>query len=70
MARTGRPKTDNPRNKFLTVRFTEEEYARLQRLAAYQGISISNYVKRVLGNVNEFDTAEEGDIDVRGEKRQ
>jgi hypothetical protein len=50
MARTGRPKTENPRTVARHVRYSETEDAKLRDLAARAGLPIGEYIrKRSLG---------------------
>ena len=45
MARTGRPKSDNPLDKKISIRFTEEEYKILLEYAANHEMSITQAIK-------------------------
>lgn len=45
MARTGRPKSDNPLDKKVSIRFTEEEYEILLEYAANHEMSITQAIK-------------------------
>ena len=45
MARTGRPKSENPKDRIVTVRFTGEEYEMLKRLASYRESTVTNVIK-------------------------
>ena len=45
MARTGRPKSDNPLDKKISIRFTEEEYEILLEYAANHEMSITQAIK-------------------------
>jgi len=39
MARTGRPKTDNPRSKEFSIRLTVEENAKLEKYASEHNLT-------------------------------
>lgn len=41
MAKMGRPKVDNPRNKRVMFRLTEEEYHKLEKYAAEKNLTIT-----------------------------
>ena len=45
MARTGRPKSDNPLDRKISIRFTEEEYEILLEYAANHEMSITQAIK-------------------------
>jgi len=45
MARTGRPKSDNPLDRKVSIRFTEEEYEILLEYAANHEMSITQAIK-------------------------
>lgn len=45
MARTGRPKSDNPMDRKVSVRFTEEEYQILLEYAKNHNMSITQVIK-------------------------
>lgn len=45
MAKMGRPKVDNPADKRVTVRFTQEEYNLLLEYAANQKMNVAQAVK-------------------------
>jgi len=45
MARTGRPKSDNPLDKKVSIRFTEEEYEILLEYTANHEMSITQAIK-------------------------
>lgn len=45
MAKMGRPKVDNPADKRVTVRFTQEEYNLLIEYAANQKMNVAQAVK-------------------------
>jgi len=40
------PRTASPRNKPLTIRFTEAEYERVKGEAAAQGLTVAEYCRR------------------------
>ena len=46
MAKMGRPKTDNPKEWRLCIRFTEEEYRRLRECASEEGLSMAEAVRK------------------------
>ena len=48
MARTGRPKSDNPLDRKISIRFTEEEYEILLEYAANHEISVTQAIKMSL----------------------
>ena len=45
MARTGRPKSDNPLDRKVSIRFTEEEYEILLEYATNHEMSITQAIK-------------------------
>ena len=45
MARTGRPKSDNPMDRKISIRFTEEEYEILLEYAKNHELSITQAIK-------------------------
>lgn len=45
MARTGRPKVDNPVNHVVTVKFREEEYQLMLEYAKNHNISVSQMIR-------------------------
>ena len=48
MARTGRPKSDNPMDKKVSVRFTNEEYEILLEYAKNHELSVTQAIKMSL----------------------
>ncbi len=48
MARTGRPKSDDPMDKKVSVRFTNEEYEILVEYAKNHDLSITQAIKMSL----------------------
>ena len=46
MARTGRPKSDNPRNVRIVIRFTEEEHKRLKEYALKHDLCITETIRK------------------------
>ena len=48
MARTGRPKSDDPMDKKVSVRFTNEEYEILLEYAKNHEISVTQAIKMSL----------------------
>ena len=45
MAKTGRPKSDNPLDRKISIRFTEEEYEILLEYAKNHEMSITQAIK-------------------------
>lgn len=45
MAKMGRPKVENPRDKRVMIRFTEEEYHKLEKYAAEKNLTITEAVR-------------------------
>ena len=45
MARTGRPKSDNPRNVRIVIRFTEEEYAMIKKYALKHDLCVTETIR-------------------------
>ena len=41
MAKMGRPKSENPRDKRVMIRFTEAEYRKLEKYAAEKNLTIT-----------------------------
>lgn len=48
MARTGRTKTDNAKDKIVALRLTEEEHARLLQYADKHSLKMSDVLKKGL----------------------
>ena len=46
MARTGRPKSDNPKKTLIGLKLTEEEAARLKGYASKHDMTITQVLKR------------------------
>ncbi len=46
MAKTGRPKTDNPKDYKISVRFTEEEHELLKKCAAENNLTITQTIRK------------------------
>lgn len=46
MARTGRPKSDNPKNNLIGLKLTEEEAAKLREYASRHGMTITEMLQR------------------------
>jgi len=46
MGKAGRPKSNDPSNMVVSVRFTKHEYEQLKRLAAYHGLNITDVMKK------------------------
>ena len=46
MARTGRPKTEKPRDYKISVRFTEEEHQLLKECAAENNLTITQTIRK------------------------
>lgn len=53
MARTGRPKTDNAKDKIVALRLTEEEHARLLQYADKHSLKMSDVLKKGLVDLYE-----------------
>jgi hypothetical protein len=51
VARTGRPKSDNPKEYKITVRLTEEEYTNLKKHTAKDNLTIAQVVKQGISEV-------------------
>lgn len=45
LAKMGRPKVENPRDKRVMIRFTEEEYHKLEKYAAEKNFTITEAVR-------------------------
>ena len=46
MARTGRPKSDNPKNSLIGFKLTEDEAATLREYASKHGMTITEVLQR------------------------
>ena len=46
LARTGRPKSDNPRKVRIVIRFTEEEEARIKEYAKEHSLSVTETIRK------------------------
>ena len=46
MARTGRPKSDNPKSNRIIVRFTDEEYQKIKRYADANNLNITETIRK------------------------
>lgn len=46
MSKMGRPKSENPSCRIVTIRFTDQEYERLKRLAAYHRLTVTDTIKK------------------------
>ena len=46
MPRTGRPKSENPRNIRIVIRFTEEEYAKVKEHAKKKNLSVTETIRK------------------------
>ena len=46
MARTGRPKSDNPKNSLIGLKLTEVEAAKLREYASKHGMTITEVLQR------------------------
>ena len=42
MARTGRPKVENPKNKRVCLRLSEDEYERFKKYAENKGMTVTS----------------------------
>ena len=46
LPRTGRPKSENPRNIRIVIRFTEEEYKMVKEHAKKEGLSVTETIRK------------------------
>ncbi|MBR0093309.1 MAG: CopG family transcriptional regulator [Lachnospiraceae bacterium] len=46
MARTGRPKADKPLQNRVTVRFSDEEYKKLEKYAKRMNLTITQTIRK------------------------
>ena len=46
VARTGRPKSDNPKNSLIGLKLTEDEAAKLREYASKHGMTITEVLQR------------------------
>lgn len=46
LARTGRPKLENPKKNRVTVRFDDEEFQRLEKCARKMNLTITETVRK------------------------
>lgn len=46
VARTGRPKSDNPKNSLIGLKLTEEEATKLREYASRHGMTITEMLQR------------------------
>ena len=46
MARTGRPKSENPKNNFIGLKLTEEEAAKLREYASKHDMTITQVLQK------------------------
>ena len=46
VARTGRPKSDNPKNSMIGLKLTEDEAAKLREYASKHGMTITEVLQR------------------------
>ncbi|MCR5725945.1 MAG: CopG family transcriptional regulator [Lachnospiraceae bacterium] len=53
MARTGRPKSDKPKDSRIVVRFTAEEVSRMKGYADKNGLTITELVRKGVWNLLE-----------------
>lgn len=53
MAKMGRPKSDNPKEHRVTVRFTDTEYQRMKERAAKNNQTITQMIRKCLTEVIE-----------------
>jgi len=49
LAKMGRPKSENPRDKRVMIRFTEAEYRKLEKYAAKRNLTITEAVRVGVG---------------------
>ena len=48
MAKLGRPKTDNPKNKIITVRLRDEDFSALKKYVSEHKITITEAIVRAI----------------------
>ncbi len=46
LPRTGRPKSENPRNIRIVIRFTEEEYKKVKEHAKKESLSVTETIRK------------------------
>lgn len=46
MAKIGRPKSDNPRDYKLSIRFTEDEHKKLKKCATKYNLTITQAIRK------------------------
>ena len=46
LPKTGRPKSDNPRNIRIVIRFTEEEYKKVKEHAKKNDLSVTETIRK------------------------
>ena len=46
MPRTGRPKSENPRNIRIVIQFTEEEYKKVKEHAKKESLSVTETIRK------------------------
>ncbi len=51
MAKMGRPKSDNPKNNVVVVRFTDEEMNRIKAYAEKNNLTITQMVRKGIDNL-------------------
>lgn len=62
MAKMGRPKSENPSCRIVTIRFTEQEYEKLKRLAAYYGLTVTNTIKKGVKSLQDDESFRESSV--------
>lgn len=62
MAKMGRPKSDNAKDKIVALRLTEEEHARLLQYADKHSLKMSDVLKRGLDDLYENEKMSNGTI--------
>lgn len=59
MARTGRPKSDNPKNSLIGLKLTEDEAAKLREYASKHDMTITEVLQRGINLQYEMEESSE-----------
>lgn len=59
MARTGRPKSDNPKNSLIGLKLTEDEAAKLKEYASKHDMTITEVLQRGISLQYEMEESSE-----------
>lgn len=59
MARTGRPKSDNPKNSLIGLKLTEDEATKLREYASKHDMTITEVLKRGINLQYEMEESSE-----------